>query len=283
MSRSVFVSVGVRLGVYSLFFACILLVGRDFLVRLVAFHPSSGGLSAGQLQEYGFSRFFFQTSRGDSVEYLYSKSGDGPVVVYFHGNAGTISDRIEDLSRFANSGFSVVGAGYAGYGKSGGRVSRENLEKDAATLIAHVHDSLGYSYECMILVGRSLGSVPVAQLLTQNRYGGAILITPLSSGKAYAKSLLPWPFYLLAGDVLAVADRVAQSTTPLMVIHGTEDEVLPYAMGKEVYEGASQPKYFVEIIGGRHNTLQYDGGALFWDRIDSFLDSYPRCTASSFE
>lgn len=250
----------------------LLAAGCTPLVNYFAFHPSR--LPASYTPPPGFTNIFFDARDGVRLHALLSDSGrGGKVVVYFHGNAGTIADRIPALQTIAaRGGVRVLGVSYRGYGLSRGRPGEAGLYRDAEAALAFVRDSLGCVPESTIVMGRSLGTAPGLHAALHAPVGGLILITPLSSAREQARVMGLGLLAPLAGTAFDLVSRISSLTAPLLIVHGTDDEVLPYWMGRKVFDHASGPRAFVTIRGGRHNDLEYRDSRLFWSEILEFLE-----------
>jgi fermentation-respiration switch protein FrsA (DUF1100 family) len=101
--------------------------------------------------------------------------------------------------------------------------------------------------------------------------GGVILVTPLTSGKAMARAHGFGPLAYFAGDKFNNLRKIDQLRAPLLIIHGTADEITPFNMGERLYSQAPEPKRFVAIAGGRHNDIGWTRHNGYWDAIADFL------------
>jgi len=175
------------------------------------------------------------------------------VVLFFHGNAGNISHRGESIAVFHRLGLSVFIPDYRGYGRSQGSPSEEGLYRDASAAWNWLVDQQGYSPDQVVLFGRSLGGVVAAKLASEVRPGAIILESTLSSARDAARGIFP----VLSRIVwlrfdLNAANSIRQTKAPVLVLHSPDDEIIPYPLGRLVFEAAPEPKRFVELSGG-HN------------------------------
>ena len=193
------------------------------------------------------------------------------ILIYFHGNGGNIAQRLPDLIRLHKNGIAVFGVGYRGYGRSSGRPSEKGIYRDGEAALQYVRDSLGYREEDIFLLGRSIGSTVAINTARKRSLAGIILITPLSSGNDHARAHgLGWLTFL-SGNCFDNIGKVPKMVAPVLVIHGTKDEVVPYRLGKKLYDVLPVKKRMVTIRGGDHNNLEYVDPYLFWMSIDRFL------------
>jgi fermentation-respiration switch protein FrsA (DUF1100 family) len=204
--------------------------------------------------------------------YLYSTTNK-KVLIYFHGNAGNNSHRIDHAKILYNMGVNVLLISYQGYGKSSGNASEKNLYNDAQCAYAFAVENLGYDADCIYLYGRSIGSTAAVDVASRNKTAGVVLVTPLYSGKKTAQSMGMGFFSNLAGNSFHNASKINRITVPVLFIHGTKDEVVPFEHGKMLYEEYKGAKTLVVIEGGSHNDLDDVDSQLFWNSIDQFLKS----------
>lgn len=185
---------------------------------------------------------------------LKSEAAKG-LIIYFHGNRGHLErwGRIGDDIR-SKYPYDVLVMDYRGYGKSKGRRSEELLFLDA-TRIYDYAKSLGY--ENIIIHGRSLGTGIATYLATQRDVAHLILETPMTSIRDVIPKL---NFLLLFKSSLKYEfnsqDRITEITTPITIFHGTDDAIVPYELGYELYLQAKSPdKKIITIKAGKHNNL----------------------------
>lgn len=175
------------------------------------------------------------------------------VVLFSHGNAGNLSGRIESIQLLRSFGFSVLAYDYGGYGHSTGSPSETRCYADIRSMWDYLREERGIPAEEILLFGRSLGSAPTAELATSVRPGAVILESAFLSTPDIARSTLLFrPVTWLIRHRFENEDKVGRISAPLLIIHSPEDEVIPYAHGRELFARANEPKTFLEIAGG-HN------------------------------
>ncbi|NND44347.1 MAG: alpha/beta hydrolase [Xanthomonadales bacterium] len=177
------------------------------------------------------------------------------VLLFFHGNAGNISHRLESIATFHRLDLDVLIIDYRGYGRSTGKPGERGLYTDAEAAWDHLVVQKGIDPERIIIFGRSLGGAVAAQLASRREPGGLILESVFSSGIDMASTLYRFlPARLITRLEFPVTEFVARIDCPVLVIHSRDDEIIPYAMGERVFHAAgSARKSFLEIQGG-HNT-----------------------------
>lgn len=193
------------------------------------------------------------------------------VLLFFHGNAGNISHRLDSLAIFHRLGLSTLIIDYRGYGESGGRISEEGTYLDAEASWRYLTETKGIAPKEIVIFGRSLGGAVAANLATRTSPAGLILESVFSSVPDMAAQLYPvFPVRLLARYQYDVKKAVQKVTCPVLVIHSRDDEIIPFANGVNVYEAAASPKQFLEIRSG-HNEGFLVSGSTYQQGLERFL------------
>lgn len=200
---------------------------------------------------------------------------DRPVLLFFHGNAGNISDRVDNLARLNRLGLSVFIFDYRGYGRSAGKTTETGIYSDSLGASAWLKQR-GYPPEKTIYFGRSLGAAAALQLALKEPPAALILESGFTSVAEMGRKHYP-VFYRLFGWLLAAefdnAARITRLKAPLLVIHGTADTIVPVAMGKELYRLAPDPKRLYLIRNADHNDGFYLEAGEYWSVWRQFLQS----------
>ncbi|MGB0682924.1 MAG: alpha/beta hydrolase [Magnetovibrionaceae bacterium] len=189
-----------------------------------------------------------------------SQSADHPTLVYFHGNAGDPSSRVEKVQDYREAGWGVVFAGYRGFAGNPGAPSEQGLSADARAIFGFL-EGRGLSPSNIILYGESLGSGVAVRLAAERAQKGApaaavVLEAPFTSMAAAAQSHYPWtPAIFLVKDRWDSLGRIDGIQAPLLVVHGTRDRTVPHWMGEALVESAHPPKRFVSVEGAGHVNL----------------------------
>ncbi len=203
--------------------------------------------------------------------YLVRVEDSRNLLIYFPGNAGNVCQRVPELLRFAQARVSVLGVGYRGYGRSSGKPSEQGLYADGRAALKVASGTLGYKPDHIFICGRSLGSTVAISSAQSQSFAGLILVTPISTGNEYARAHGLGVLSLLSGNAFDNLSKCAAIQCPVLILHGTDDEVAPYEMGKKMAERMSRPTQFVTIQGGHHNTLELQDPATFWGAIEHFI------------
>jgi fermentation-respiration switch protein FrsA (DUF1100 family) len=176
------------------------------------------------------------------------------VVAYFHGNGEDLADSIPMVSLLRSLGVGVLAVEYPGYGVAGGRPSEQGAYAAGEAALRWLRSERGIDRDRVVLLGQSLGSGVATELAKRGLGARLVLISPFTSAAEMARRMFPlFParFVRYRFDTLAKAPGIS---VPVLIIHGTEDEVVPFAMGQRL-AGVFPQARFVPIWSGRHNDL----------------------------
>jgi fermentation-respiration switch protein FrsA (DUF1100 family) len=182
-----------------------------------------------------------------------------PTVLYFHGNAGNLTNRAERVRKYTARGFGIFMPSYRGYsGSTGAPTERANVADAKLAYEALRKD--GIASEDIVLYGESLGSGVAVQVAAEKPVGGIVLDAPYTSIVDVAAAAYPFlpvrPFMFDRYDTMRHLGGV---NAPLLVVHGEEDEVIPVDMGRAVYAAANGPKELVTFPGAGHSDHHLHG------------------------
>jgi fermentation-respiration switch protein FrsA (DUF1100 family) len=197
-------------------------------------------------------------------------------VVFSHGNAGSIGHHLGFVTWLAEAGYNVLMYDYRGFGKSGGNVDRRGMINDVKAAFSYAGRRADVDSKRLVSYGHSLGGAKSVTALGEAPVKGlrAVVIDgAFASYQTMAKVMGGQLGASLVSDELAPKDFVQKlSPVPLLVVHGTRDEVVPVSQGRQLYENARQPKTLFEVKTGRHgDSLSRDNGA-FRKRMLVWLD-----------
>jgi len=251
--------------------------GCDPLVNRMAFFPDTTDTIPAASLPPDVKEVFIKTGNEVKLQCYFLPFPDSKnILLYFHGNGGNIGQRIPELGMLRHSGVSVLGVGYRGYGKSTGRPSEKGIYLDGAAAFNYAKDSLGYKTEKIFMCGRSIGTTAAINTAMGKNIAGLILVTPLSTGKEYAAAHGIGYISFLAGGAFNNVEKCRKLACPCLVIHGTADEIIPYALGEKVYNSLTVKKKFVTIKDGGHNNLEDKDPRAFWGSIKEFIQENVR-------
>jgi uncharacterized protein len=195
------------------------------------------------------------------------------VLLFFHGNAGNISHRLDSLRMFHGLGLSVLIVDYRGYGQSTGRPSEQGTYEDARTAWRHLVEERGVPAERIVLFGRSLGGAVATWLATQHRPAGLIVESTFRSVPDLAAELY-WflPVRQLARLEFPAEELMREVEAPVLVVHSREDEIIPFHHGEALHAAAARPKPLLELRGG-HNTGFLLSERVYLEGLDAYLEA----------
>ncbi len=192
-------------------------------------------------------------------------------VLFFHGNAGNISHRLDSLRVFNQLGLSTLIFDYRGYGRSEGKVSEQGIYRDAEAVWRHLTGERGIPAAEIVVFGRSLGAAVAAYMASRHRPGALIIESGFVSVPDMAAELYPWlPARWLARIGFPTGDFLKSVSCPVLVVHSRDDEIIPFGHGQSLFEIASEPKQFLEMRGG-HNDGFLVSGRQYLDGLDAFV------------
>lgn len=246
------------------------------------FQPSSRLLATPDRAEMDYETVRLDTEDGETLHGWWIPSDDvsretspGAVadqtLLFFHGNAGNISGRLESVKQFHDLGLNVLIVDYRGYGQSTGSPSEEGIYRDAKAMWQHLIDDRGIDPARIVLFGRSMGGGPATWLTVRTSPGAVILESVFTNVPDIGAHHYPFlPVRTLATNQFDNETRVAEIEAPKLFIHGRGDRIVPFELGRAVYEAAAEPKQFLEIEGG-HNDGFLVSAERYTRTIDRFL------------
>ncbi|MGP0566551.1 MULTISPECIES: alpha/beta hydrolase [unclassified Nitrospina] len=194
-------------------------------------------------------------------------------LLFFHGNAGNLTHRVDNIQRLTPLGLNVFIFDYRGYGKSEGAPDEAGILQDAQAAYDTLVKERKVPPDTVILFGRSLGAAFATDVAHRNPAAALILEAAFTSARDMAGAMFPiLPIGWAIRSKLNAVDKVPDITIPKLIIHGTGDEVVPYKLGRKLYDAAAEPKAFYDLPGAGHNNTYRLGGQAYFDRIHRFVD-----------
>ena len=195
-------------------------------------------------------------------------------VLFLHGNAGNISHRLDSIAIFRELGLDVFIIDYRGYGQSEGKPSEQGTYLDARAAWEYLVNDREIAPKKIVIFGRSLGGAVASWLAAQTTPGAVILESTFTSAPDMAHRLYPFlPVRLMTRLKYSVKENVKRLSSPLLVVHSRQDEVIPFDMGESIFAAAPEPKQMLVITG------DHSGGFLlnrneYMTVLDKLLDQY---------
>ncbi len=208
-------------------------------------------------RDAGFDYVDVTTKTADGISlhgwYVYADNPRG-TVLFLHGNAGNISHRLDSIAIFHELGLDTFIIDYRGYGQSEGKPGEEGTYRDAEAAWQHLVTERGEDPARIVVFGRSIGGGVAAWLATRHKAAALVVESSFTSAVEMAAHLYPFmPVRLISRLQYPVADYVARAECPVLIVHSRDDEIIPFAMGKALYEAAPAPKAFIELAGDHNN------------------------------
>jgi hypothetical protein len=186
-----------------------------------------------------------------------------PMVLYLHGNGGTIQYRRGIAKQFLDAGYGLLMLEYRGYGGNPGKPTPDGLVQDARAAMEFLRQKLGARSKIYIY-GESIGGAVAIQMLTKNTdiaVDGLVLYAPFTNLADVVKHVYPWvPVDWLLRYQFDNLSFMDQLRLPILVMHGAADNFVPPDMGRALYEAANQPKELFMVDNANHYNL-WDMGA----------------------
>lgn len=192
------------------------------------------------------------------------------IILYSHGNAEDLGGDLPILRALRDHGFAVLAYDYRGYGLSTGRPSERNAYADESAAYAWLTRELGVAPGRIIVHGRSLGGGPAGELASREPVAALVLESTFTSAHSVSPLGRFFPF-----DRFRTARRLPDVRAPVLVIHGTADEVIPITVGRRLFHLASEPKQALWVDGAGHNDLIDVAGERYWQALQRFAASLP--------
>ncbi|MFQ5657241.1 MAG: alpha/beta hydrolase [Candidatus Methylomirabilales bacterium] len=196
------------------------------------------------------------------------------VLLFFHGNAGNISHRLDSLKIFSDLRLSTLIFDYRGYGQSEGTPSEEGTYRDAEAVWRYVTERRSATAREVVLFGRSLGAAVAVHLAARHTPGALILESAFTSIPELAGDVYPFlPARWLARFRYSTEVYLRTVSCPVLIVHSRDDEIIPFAHGRRLFAVANEPKQLLEIRGG-HNDGFFVSGKSYVDGFDIFLQTH---------
>ena len=233
--------------------------------RHLAMVPSQFGLDYEEVH-------FESSDRAGLHGWFFPLKGDPPTILFCHGNAGNISHRLENVKLLLDQRLQVFIFDYRGYGRSTGRPSEAGLYCDGLAAYDFLARQKGVHPNKIVLFGRSLGAAVAIEIALQRRVRSLIIESPFTSTKEMARTvLLFWPLSFFSPPHYNNREKIGRISVPKLVIHGENDGIVPFSMGKELYNLARPPRYFFPIKGAGHNDTYVEGGSGYFKTLARFV------------
>ena len=214
-----------------------------FYQRNLLYHPSENNYQDDKIQ-FSYDEIFIKVDEEVKLKsWLIKKDFKKfKTLVIFHGNAGHLSNRIYKLNELYKLDINILLISWRGFSGNKGSPTEQNLYKDAEAAIQWLNENRVNNNQ-IILYGESLGSGVAVEIGKKNNFNSIILESPFTSIENSAKIYYPYlPVKLLLKDRYDSISKIKMIKTPILIMHGKKDDVVPFSMGKELFEKANNPK-----------------------------------------
>jgi len=225
------------------------------------YHPDNRAYANPTENGYTYEDIQFPSADGTRLSGWFIPAKDKAIgtVIHFHGNAQNMSAHYSFVSWLPANGFNLFVFDYRGYGKSEGQPSRKGVYEDSVAALEYIKSRTDIDQEKIIVFGQSLGGANAVCVLGKNKFDGIVGIAIESAFSSYksiamdhVRLLKPFAYFLI-GNKLSPKKHVGDiSPTPLLIIHGTNDEVVSYKHARKLFEKAKEPKQLWTIEKGGH-------------------------------
>lgn len=192
-------------------------------------------------------------------------------VLFFHGNAGNVSHRLEHALALTAAGLDVLLVDYRGYGQSTGRPSEEGLYRDARASLLAVRSGGQVDPARVVYMGESLGGAIALHLAIEAPPLALVLQSAFTSLRDIAREHYPAALSGLAGDAYPNVVRIAALRVPVLIVHGDVDDIVPVAHARALFAAAPEPKRLRVVPGAGHNDLVDRMGAAYGTEVAAWL------------
>ena len=246
------------------------------LTDLFVFHPERGQRVLPSDLGIPYQHLWLTASDGVRTEawWMPSSQSAGPLwpatILTFHGNAGTMADRLDWCREALARGASVLAVEYRGYGNSDGRPSEDGLRRDALVAFERARELAAEQAGPLLVHGRSLGGAVAIGLAAEVSPDGLVAESTFTSiAEMAVLTAIPFAARLATYRFESIVS-LPQVAAPVFLVHGRTDELIPFAMGealRDARQSAGVPVHFLEVTGGEHNGAWRFAGEEYWQQL----------------
>jgi fermentation-respiration switch protein FrsA (DUF1100 family) len=212
-----------------------------------------------------------ETSDGVTLHGWFIVGRSSRVLLFFHGNAGNISHRLDSIQQFHDLGLSVLIIDYRGYGQSEGRTTESGIYRDADAAWRYLIEDRGTPAGDIVIFGRSMGASVASRLAAQYQPLALIVESSFTSVPDIAQDLYPWlPARWLSRLSHATRDYIQDVRCAVLVVHSRDDEIIPFHHGEAIFASANEPRTLL-AIRGTHNDAFLEDQRTYIEGVRTFL------------
>ncbi len=243
-----------------------------FYQRNLLYHPAENNYQSDKIQ-FNYNEIFIKVDEEIKLKSWIIKKDlkKFKTLLIFHGNAGHLSNRIYKLNELNKLNINILLISWRGFSGNKGSPTEQNLYKDAKAAIKWLNEQ-NITNDKIILYGESLGSGVVVEMAKKNNFNSIILESPFTSIEDSAKIYYPYlPVRLLLKDKYDSISKIKKISIPIMIMHGEKDDVVPFSMGKILFEKANSPKHSYFTSTDDH-MMEFNSELL--EAIKNFVEKY---------
>jgi len=266
MNKFFYISLSLGLITYFIVLTYIYLFQRNLL-----YHPSDNSYQRDEIN-FDYKEIFIQNKKGIKLKaWLHEKDlVNKKTIIFFHGNAGNLRNRNYKLNELSKFDVNFLIVAYRGFSGNQGKPSEQGLYEDARSTLDWLKIK-GVKEKNLILYGESLGTAVAIETAQNKDLAGIILESPFTSMVELAQKYYPvLPVKFLLKDKYETIKKLPNINSPLLVLHGKLDDIVPFSMGKKLFEKANEPK-FKYFIDDDDHMLRYDQKLL--NEIKKFISN----------
>ena len=230
-----------------LFLYIFVIIFLFFYQRKLLYHPSENNYLDETSLNHNIEKKFIQ-SENKLVSWYFEKNSDYKTILFFHGNAGKLDNRVYKLNELSKLDLNYLIIAYRGFSGNEGKPTEDGLYKDAKSAKIWLNNN-GVKNKDIILYGESLGTAVAVDLASKNKFAGIILESPFTSMTRLAQKYYPiFPVKIILKDKFDSINKIQKINSPILVMHGEEDTIVPFSMGVEIFEKSNtqKSKYFIK-------------------------------------
>jgi hypothetical protein len=244
--------------------------------RFIYFPPRyPEGFSPGDHFESDGEEVWLTTEDNVRINAFYlSHPSSAKVLLWFHGNAENIGHGFARMKVLSQIGANILAVDYRGYGKSEGNPDEAGVYRDADAAYDYLVKKRHIRAEDIFIYGNSLGGAVALDLSARRPCGGVIVQSSFTTARAMARRMFRIPlFEYVPKSRFDSLQKIRDVHAPVLIAHGTRDEVVPFEMGRRLFAAASEPKRFYPIEGAGHNDVIEAGGDAYLQQVRTFVGS----------
>ena len=215
--------------------------------RKLLYHPNENNYLDENKLTHKIEKVFVK-SDNRLIGWYHFKDRKYKTLLFFHGNAGNLQNRIYKLNEIAELELNYLIIAYRGFSGNEGKPTEDGLYEDAKSAKIWLNNN-GVKDKDIILYGESLGTAVAVDLASKHKFAGIILESPFTSMTRLAQKYYPiFPVKIILKDKFDSINKIQKINSPLLVMHGEKDTIVPFSMGVEIFEKSNtqKSKYFIK-------------------------------------